>query len=174
MNVPLTLSQLLRHLGDIAAAGFAPAQTRAIARRARWELNFDEDVHAQFYVDVDLEPKEPRCLSIQFPGHASGPFALLPLNYFGEDADFATVDRRPFDDDFRRLERVFRAELGQPWQDGTYRRDFRPEWPYHYCIWQAGPAQFVLLQDEHDIQFGMDITLWTMPITTKVFLPFGW
>jgi hypothetical protein len=72
-------------------------------------------------------------------------------------------DRAPFDAAYRCLADVALETLGPAARTGRYEYAHRPGWPYSYCLWRLDEAQVILLQDEHDIQFGMDVSLWLFP-----------
>jgi hypothetical protein len=61
--------------------------------------------------------------------------------------------------------------LGPPSSFGEYTYPHREGWPYSYSWWSLADATIVLVQDEFDIQFGMDISLWVLPAHAAVAVP---
>jgi hypothetical protein len=61
--------------------------------------------------------------------------------------------------------------LGQPRREGTYEFPHRTGWPYGFRAWRVPEEQVILLQDEHDIQFGMDVSLWFFSAEPDVSIP---
>jgi hypothetical protein len=47
----------------------------------------------------------------------------------------------------------------------------RAAWRYSFAGWGLTDATLVLVQDELDIQFGMDVTLWVQPAGTSIQAP---
>ncbi len=94
------------------------------------------------------------------------------MYYFGEGAgDPSELDRTPFDNAFRRLADGLEALVGPPFRTGEYKYRHRRGWPYLYSWWRLPDASLALVQDEHDIQFGTDVTLWVLAEGVKVRLP---
>lgn len=166
---------LIETLCDIAKLQFAHAPAKRRCEQAGWELYGDEPElgYLQYSLRLTEVKDSQRVITIGLGSDRSGPCALLPLEYF-DDPDFATADRSPFDRMFADWRNRLTEALGPAKGRATYERDCRPGWPYHFQYWIRGAGQFYLLQDEFDIQFGMDVTLWVFPATTKVFLPLQW
>jgi hypothetical protein len=61
--------------------------------------------------------------------------------------------------------------LGPPSRTGSYYYHHRRECPYSFSWWGLKDASLALVQDEHDIQFGMDVSLWVLPEGIEVRLP---
>jgi len=61
--------------------------------------------------------------------------------------------------------------LGAAARSGVYSYPHRAGWPYSFAGWALADATLVLVQDEFDIQFGMDVTLWVLPAGTAIEAP---
>ncbi len=126
----------------------------------------------QYFLWVGPEDNDRRLLSVGTPGVPDGPHIYLPLYYFGEEGgDPIVEDCGPFDDAYQRLSAGISAVLGPAGSCGTYEHPHRPGWSYGFCTWRLTEANVFLLQDEHDIQFGMDVSLWFFPAELEVSVP---
>jgi hypothetical protein len=161
-------------LRRVVAAGFDYAAIKQLCSAALWELVEDEPdlCFVQYRLRMGPEPDD-RCLcSIGTSKIDGGPFVYLPLFYFGDDGgDPSEYDRTLFDDAYRNLSETVSLIIGRPRENGTYAYPHRPGWPYSYCTWRLPDSQVFLLQDERDIQFGMDVSLWIFPPETEVPVP---
>jgi hypothetical protein len=159
----------------IAGEGFDYSATKRLCSGAGWQVVADEpDLgFVQYHLGVGRGADNRRLLSVGTPELDGPPHLYLPLFYFPEEEgeDPEENDRTPFDEAFRRLADGFGAMLGQPERKGTYEFPHRPAWPYGFHIWRVPEAQVVLLQDEHDIQFGMDVSLWLFHLRPRVKVP---
>lgn len=162
-------------LRRIAGAGFESPATKRLCAGAGWALVTDEPESGflQFSLPLDSSRDETRLLNIGTQDVDGTPHLFLPLFFFPEEnRDLADEeDRRPFDDAFRRLTEELCSNLGPSSQRGAYEHPHHTGWQYHYCTWRVTEAQVLLLQDEHDIQFGRDISLWFFPADRDVSLP---
>jgi hypothetical protein len=151
-------------LRAIAGAGFGYSATKQLCAGAGWQLVADDPdiglVQCSLWVGSGLENQ--RLLSVGTPEIDGAPHLYLPLYYFPEDEGVVPreSDRKPFDDAYQRLSDGLSLMLGETGQDQTYEYPHRPGWPYSLRTWRVPEAQIILLQDEHDIQFGMDISMW--------------
>ncbi|AMV23728.1 hypothetical protein VT84_04900 [Gemmata sp. SH-PL17] len=169
---PITLSEFtIVALRAIAHVGFAYEPTKDVCRSARWELIDDElDLG---YLRYDMRPTGApdelgsASLSIQVAESGSRPWAFVPLYYFGN----YRTSREPFDRAFQILSNNLSDALGAETRSGEYTYNHRSGWPYSFVGWALADATFVLVQDEFDIQFGMDVTLWVKPAGTAVEVP---
>ena len=156
-------------LRAIAHAGFAYQPTKELAATARWELVDDELGLGFVRYEMFLTPGQDgrRSLTVLVRDSGEPTCAFIPLFYF-EDYE---VGREPFDRAFRSLCEQLIGVLGPPLQSGTYSYPHRAEWSYGYAGWALADVTLVLAQDEFDIQFGMDISLWVQPAGTAVKVP---
>jgi hypothetical protein len=72
-----------------------------------------------------------------------------------------------FNSAFHSTAAVIMQHLGAPVASGERQLSFRA-WPYAYQRWSLAEGEFTLIQDEFDIQDGMDVTLWIQPVGTPI------
>ena len=156
-------------LRAISRAGFAYVQTKALCAAAGCRLVDDEPDLGYVRYDMTLAAgsDEQRPLSVLIAESNSPPWAFVPLFYF-EDYD---EGRGPFDMAFRTLAEQLAGFLGAAARSGQYSYSHRAGWPYSFAGWSLPDATLVLVQDEFDIQFGMDVTLWVQPAGSAVVAP---
>lgn len=156
-------------LRAISHAGFAYAPTKRLCDAAGWDLVDDEPDLGYVRYDMLLAAGQDvrRPLTVQIAESGSPPWASIPLFYFDEYEDA----REPFDRAFRSLSEQLAGFLGAASRAGVYRYPHRAEWPYSFVGWSLPEATLVLVQDEFDIQFGMDVTLWVLPAGSVVEAP---
>jgi hypothetical protein len=156
-------------LRAISEAGFRYERTKKLAELAGWRLVDDEEDLGYVAFEMRLVPGKDLCrrLFVQIGQSGQPPRAFVPLFCF-EDYD---SHRRPFDEAFRSLSEQLTNLLCLPSSLGHYSYAHREGWLYSYTSWSLIDATFVLVQDEMDIQFGMDITLWLLPAGEAVELP---
>ncbi len=158
-------------LRAIARAGFSYQHTMELSRDAGWTLVDDEPDLGYVAFRMGMSPVQdfPYRLAVEVAESGRPPRAFVPLFYF-EDYD---VEREPFDRAYRSLSEQLAGVLGPPSSSGEYTYPHQEDWPYAYSWWSLPDATIVLVQDEFDIQFGMDVTLWVLPAHTTVALPVG-
>jgi hypothetical protein len=165
----------LQTLRSMARAGFVYDKVKKLCEEAGWTILWDEPDNAWLQCNLFIggNPDHRRLLSLVLHGGRGDPFALLPLYYFPEDetGEPDRLDRRPFDRAHASLTVELIKEFGETYRTGSFRYEHRKEWPYNYSRWQLDDATTVLLQDEHDIQFGMDVSLWVFAAKTDISLP---
>ncbi len=84
-------------------------------------------------------------------------YAHVPLGYC-DDLDLR--DRSAFDQQYAGFRDEIRALHGEPIEEGQHRYAHRPpEHRYRYAVWQLQHCRLALLQNEYDIQFGLDLSL---------------
>lgn len=156
-------------LRAISRAGFAYAPTKALCEAAGWRLVDDEPGLGYVRYDVFLAAGSDqwRPLSVLIAESKSLPSAFVPLFYFDEYDE----GREPFDRAFRMLSQQLAGFLGAASRSGEYSYLHRVGWPYSFSGWSLGEATLVLVQDEFDIQFGMDVTLWVQAAGTPILAP---
>lgn len=160
---------VLALLRAIAYTGFAYGLTKELARTAGWTLVDDELGlgYVRFSVRLGPTPETVRPLAVEVREGGQRPRAFVPLFYF----DDYESEREEFDEAFRILSQQLAGTLGPPSESGSYNYPHRMDWSYFYSWWALPDATFVLGQDEFDIQFGMDVSLWVFPAGESVRLP---
>jgi hypothetical protein len=155
-------------LRAISHTGFAYAPTKALCGDAGWRLVDDEPDLGYVRYDMLLaaDSDEQRPLSVLIAESNSPPWAIVPLFYFEEYDE----GREPFDRAFRTLAEQLAGFLGVA-RSGEYSYPHRGGWSYSFAGWSLADATLVLVQDEFDIQFGMDVTLWVQPAGTSIRAP---
>ena len=155
-------------LRAIARAGFTDNRTKELAEAAGWKLVNGELSLGYLRFDLILVPgkddRRPLTIFVQESGRS---WAFVPLFYFDEDEE----DREPFDRAYRSLVEQLTGIIDAPFKTGQYSYPHRSGWPYSYSCWSLPDATVVLVQDEFDIQFGMDVSLWILPPGVAVELP---
>jgi hypothetical protein len=165
----------LEVLRGIAGAGFEYAATKRLCAEAGWQLVEDEpDLgFIQRFLWVGPSDVDRRLLSVGTPETEGSPHIYLPLFYFPEEqgGDPSEYDRAPFDEAYRGLSDGVSMILGASRRDGIYEHAHRAGWQYSFRTWRVPEAQVILLQDEYDIQFGMDVSLWLFPTEPEILVP---
>jgi len=156
-------------LRAISRAGFAYQQTKDLCQAAKWKLVDDELDLGYVAFNMGIAPGDdfPRRLVVEVSESGRPPRAFVPLFYF-EEYD---VQREPFDEAYRALCEQLTGVLGQPTSSADYSYPHREGWRYLFIWWSLPDATCVLVQDEFDIQFGMDVTLWVLPANAAVAVP---
>ena len=156
-------------LRAVSRAGFAYAPTKALCDAAGWRLVDDEPELGYVRYDMLLVAgsDELRPLSVLTAESGNTPWAFVPLFYFEEYDE----GREPFDRAFHMLAEQLARFLGGMVRSGDYSYRHRAEWSYLFAGWELADATLVLVQDEFDIQFGMDVTLWVQPAATAIQAP---
>lgn len=162
-------------LRGIAGAGYEYSATKKLCAGAGWQLVEDEpDVgFVQYCLWLGSGLDNQRLLSVGTPEIDGAPHVYLPLFYFPEDEGGVPEesDRNPFDQAYRHLADGLSMILGEANHSQTYLYRHRPGWPYSFRIWRVPEAQIILLQDEHDIQYGMDISVWFFSPESDISVP---
>lgn len=156
-------------LRAISCAGFAYAQTKALCETAGYRLVDDEPDLGIVRYDISLAAGSDvrRAVSILIAESNKSTFACVPLLYFEEYDE----GREPFDLAFRILAEQLAGFLGAAVRSGEYSYPHRAGWSYSFAGWCLPDATLMLVQDEFDIQFGMDVTLWVQPAGSELAVP---
>jgi hypothetical protein len=156
-------------LRAIARAGFGYQSTKALGEAAGWKLVDDElDLgYVAFEMPLGMDGGYASRLAVEVVESGRRPRAFVPLLYFEDYKN----QRQPFDEAFRSLSEQLSGILGPPSFCGGYDYRHRKNWSYAYSWWSFSDATLVLVQDEFDIQFGMDVTLWVLPAGAPVEVP---
>lgn len=153
--------EFLEVLRAISRAGFGYEQTKELASAAGWKLVDDElDLgYVAFEWRLGTGDDNRRRLSVWVKKGGGRPWAFVPLFYFN---DYDQV-REPFDQAYQSLAEQLASLLGTPSSSGEHCYAHRNGWPYACSRWVLPDVVLDLVQDEFDIQFGMDVTLWVLP-----------
>jgi hypothetical protein len=85
--------------------------------------------------------------------------------------DAAGGGRTDFDERFVAAYHELCHLLGPPAGQGEFEYAHRAGWSYSYAVWRGGRGFLVLQQDEMDIQFGFDLSLWVLSARDGETLP---
>jgi hypothetical protein len=167
MDVVAPTDDVIEVMRKIARSGFDYQQTRGLGEAATWKLLDDElDLgYVAFDIHIDSCKAARRRLVVELSESGRQPRAFVPLFSFEEH------ERETFDEAYKALAEQLTGTLGRVSHSGTYTYAHRANWPYSYSWWTLSDATFVLMQDEFDIQFGMDVSLWVLPQGTPVRVP---
>lgn len=91
------------------------------------------------------------------------PYSLLTFFLFPDSEEHIAA----FNSAFYSVADAIKGTLGTPTASGEHRLSFRT-WSYAYHRWSLTEGEFTLVQDEFDIQEGMDVTLWIQPVGTPI------
>lgn len=91
------------------------------------------------------------------------PYCLLTFFLVPDSEEHLVAFNAAFDSAAQALTGYF----GPPTASGAHQLSFRT-WPYSYRRWSLAEGEFTLVQDEFDIQDGMDVTLWMQPVGTPL------
>jgi len=84
-------------------------------------------------------------------------YAHVPLLYHD---DTNLTDRSSFDAEYHRIRELITGTHGKPTQEGQHVYAHRqPNHFYLYSVWPLQHCRLALLQNEYDIQFGLDLSL---------------
>jgi hypothetical protein len=153
----------------MAATGFAYTETKALAEAVGWPVTDDERElgYIWFGMPISGGPAVRQFVCVEVMESGRRPRAYLPLFYF----ENYESGRELFDKVYQSLLQEIAETLGQPSQSGVYEYPHRPGWFYCYAWWSLANATFALVQDEFDIQFGMDVSLWVLPAGVAFEMP---
>jgi hypothetical protein len=156
-------------LRSISRAGFAYACTKMVCEAAGWQLVDDEPElgYLTYSMDFATGLEERRLLSVLIAESNKPPYAFVPLYCFEEYDE----SREPFDLAYHGIAEQLAGFFGAATRSGEYSYPHRADWSYSFAGWSLADATLVLVQDEFDIQFGMDVTLWVEPAGTPIGAP---
>lgn len=148
---------------SIVRAGSDYDAIKYLLASTHWEIDADEvDLGFLRVFLPDANDKYYR-LIICYCDPDRPPFCLLTFSLFPDSKDHLAAFNAGFDSAAETLTRYF----GGPNASGQRQLSFRT-WPYSYRRWSLPEGEFTLVQDEFDIQDGMDVTLWMQPVGTPL------
>ena len=150
-------------LRSIARAGADYGTVKRSLSERSWQV--DEDDVELGFVRVFIPGAADECyrLIIAYRDPAQPPYWLLTF-FLCPDSDEHLA---AFNAAFQSAAEALTRHLGAPTASGEHRLSFRT-WPYAYRRWSLPEAEFTLVQDELDVQDGMDVTLWAQPVGTPI------
>ncbi|XAY06030.1 hypothetical protein DSM112329_02891 [Paraconexibacter sp. AEG42_29] len=110
---------------------------------------------------------EPRVVAVEARETGCPPLAFAALAYFDETGPGVAAMHDAFDN----IRAALAQTLGAPTFTGRHQDEQRTGWDYGYAWWSRPDASLVLVQDEFDIQFGLDVSLWAFPASTTFAVP---
>ena len=148
---------------SIAQAGSSYETIMRLLDETQWEIEADEVALGFLRVFIPDAADECYRLIIGYRDPKRPPYCLLTFSVFPDLEEYLTAFNAAFHSAAQTLTRY----LGAPTASGQRRLHFR-SWPYSYQRWSLPEGEFTLVQDEFDIQEGMDVTLWVQPVGTPI------
>lgn len=168
MEVIAPSGDVVTVLRAISRAGFGYQPTKKLAQAAGWKLVDDEFDLGFVAFEMPLgSTNEVRRLAVEVSESGRSRLAFVALFSYEE----YEVQWEPLDEAYQSLCQQMANVIGPPSASGEFRYSHRPGWLYSCCWWPLSDTTLILTQDEFDIQFGMDVTLWIMPAGTTVEIP---
>jgi len=150
-------------LRSIVRAGDDYSTIKRLLGETQWQIEQD-DVDLGF-LRIFIPDAADECyrliIGYRDPDHP--PYSLLTFSLFPDSQEHLATFNVAFHSAAETLTRYF----GPPTESGDHQLSFRT-WPYAYQRWSLPEAEFTLVQDEFDIQHGMDVTLWAQPVGTPI------
>lgn len=148
---------------SIAGAGGDYPAIKRLLGGTRWEIESDELELG--FLRVLIPDADDNCyrLIIGYRDPDLPPFCSLTFALYPDSAEHLEA----FNAKFHSAAATLAQHLGTPSAGGDRQLSFRA-WPYSYQRWSLPEGEFTLVQDEFDIQEGMDVTLWMQPVGTLI------
>lgn len=151
-----TIRSIVRAGGDYDTLKWLLGETQ-------WEIEADEVDLGFLRVFIPDEDDEYYRLIIGYRDPDQPPYCLLTFSLFPHSEEHLA----PFKASFHSAAQALTLHFGAPIASGERRLSFRT-WSYAYQRWSLPEGEFTLVQDEFDIQDGMDVTLWMQPVGTPL------
>ena len=148
---------------SIARAGGDYATIKRLLAETRWEIEEDEVDLGFLRVFIPNATDECYRLIIGYRDPEHPPYCLLTFFLVPESEEHLAAFNAAFESASQTLTQSF----GVPTVSGSRQLSFRT-WPYSYRRWSLPEGEFTLVQEEFDIQEGMDVTLWMQPVGTPL------
>ncbi|PWU20039.1 MAG: hypothetical protein C5B50_04930 [Verrucomicrobia bacterium] len=150
-------------LRSIARAGEDYDTIKRLISETGWEIDEDETTLGFLRIYIpDMVDKYYR-LIVGYRDPDRPPYSLLSFYIFP-----GSEEQIPgFNTAFQQTAKILAGRFGPPALTGDHRLSFRT-WSYMYQRWSLPEGEFTLIQDEFDIQEGLDITLWVQPVGTPI------
>jgi hypothetical protein len=150
-------------LRSIARAGQDYAEIRRLLATTDWEIEADETNLGFLRVFIPDETDKYYRLIIGYRDPDRPPYSLLSFYLFPDSEE----NLAEFNAAFHSVAEAIAQYFGTPTVSGERRPSFRT-WSYAHYRWSLPEGEFTLVQDEFDIQEGMDVTLWIQPVGTPI------
>jgi hypothetical protein len=150
-------------LRSIAQAGQDYDAIKRLLEGTEWGI--DEDDIAPGFLRIFIPDATDKCyrLIIGYRDPDRPPYSFLTFSLFPASEEHLAA----FNSAFHSAAEAIAQFLGAPTVSGERKLDFR-KWSYAYYRWSLPEGEFTLVQDELDIQDGMDVTLWIQPVGTPL------
>ncbi len=148
---------------SIFRAGSDYDAIKRLLAATQWEIEADEADLGFLRVFIPDAVDECYRLIIGYRDPDRSPYCLLTFSLFPDSEEHLAAFNGAFDS----VAQTLTQYLGVPTASGHRQLSFRT-WPYSYQRWSLPEGEFTLVQDEFDIQDGMDITLWMQPVGTPI------
>jgi hypothetical protein len=148
---------------SIVRAGSDYDAIKRLLAETQWEFEADEVDLGFSRVFIPDAVDQCYRLIIGYRDPDRPPYCLLTFSLFPDSEERLSAFNAAFHSAAQTLTRYF----GVPTASGHRQLSFRT-WPYSYQRWSLPEGEFTLVQDEFDIQDGMDVTLWMQPVGTPI------
>lgn len=150
-------------LRSIARAGSDYDTIKRLLTETQWQI--EEDEVDLGYLRIFIPDTSDECyrLIVCYRDPDRPPYFLLTFFLFPDLEKHLAA----FNSAFHKTAETLARHFGMPTESGDRQFSFRT-WPYAYQRWSLPEAEFTLVQDEFDIQEGMDVTLWAQPPGTSI------
>jgi hypothetical protein len=148
---------------SIARAGDDYGTIKRLLGGTDWEIEEDEtDLgFLRIFIPDPIDKFYRLIIGYRDPDHP--PYLLLSFHVFPDSEECLALCNSAFQSTAETLA----GYLGPPTIRGDHRLSFRA-WSYAYRRWSLPEGEFTLVQDEFDIQEGLDVTLWIQPVGTPI------
>jgi hypothetical protein len=153
----------IERIRSIIRAGSDYVAIKRLLAETEWEIEADEVDLGFLRVFIPDPVDECYRLIIGYRDPERPPYCLLTFSLSPDSEEHLAAFNAAFHSAAQTLIRHF----GEPAASGQRQLSFRT-WPYFYQRWSLPDGEFTLVQDEFDIQDGMDVTLWMQPIGTPL------
>jgi hypothetical protein len=150
-------------LRSIARAGEDYATIKQLLAATQWEVEEDNADLGFLRVFITYDSDKHYRLIIGYRDSDRPPYSLLTLSVFPDSEEHIAAFNAAFHSTAETLARYVDA----PSASGERQLSSRT-WSYAYCRWSLPEGEFTLVQDEFDIQEGLDVTLWIQPVGTPI------
>ncbi len=148
---------------SIARAGNDYATIKRLLDGTEWEIDADDTDLGFLRIFIPNTTDKFYRLIIGYRDPEHPPYSLLSFYVFPDAEEHLAA----FNGAFQSTAEALARQLGAPTAQGEHRLSFRT-WSYAYQRWSLPEGEFTLVQDEFDIQEGMDVTLWIQPVGTPI------